>query len=125
MKLIRILPPTLLLLAGFTLATWGAAPALAHAMLTTASPAPGATVAPPATIELDFSEKLASAFSGFTLTCGGAPVALQKITAGKHGASLSAAPGAALAPGNCDVVWHAVASDDGHRTTGEYSFTVR
>ena len=125
MKLIRVLLSTLLLLAGFTSATLGAAPAWVHAMLTTASPASGATVAPPATIELDFSEKLAPAFSGFTLTRAGAPVALQKITAGKQNSSLSAAPGTPLAAGKYDVVWHAVASDDGHRTTGTHSFTVR
>src|SRR5215217_1114552 len=42
-------------------------PALAHTDLVKSSPAEGASVAPPKTIVLTFSEKVASAFSGFDL----------------------------------------------------------
>jgi methionine-rich copper-binding protein CopC len=34
-------------------------------------------------------------------------------------------PGTTLAPGRYTVKWTAVSTDDGHKVSGSYSFTVR
>jgi methionine-rich copper-binding protein CopC len=41
------------------------------------------------------------------------------------GKSVDATPKAKLAPGQYMVMWYAVAADDGHKTNGEYNFTVK
>jgi methionine-rich copper-binding protein CopC len=101
--------------------------AFAHAHLTAAMPAPGATVAAaPHELDLHFSEAVNLVFTGATLT-GPDKVA---ITTGK--ASLKAGDdttlivplAAPLRPGTYTVAWHALAVD-GHRTSGSYGFTVK
>ena len=47
------------------------------------------------------------------------------VNLGKAGKSLSLVLNAPLKPGVYSVIWHAVASDDGHRTGGSYTFIVR
>ncbi|MDB5475805.1 MAG: copper resistance protein CopC [Phenylobacterium sp.] len=101
---------------------FAAAGAQAHAHVVTSSPAANATVASPKAIHLQYNEKLAPKFSGADLmTAAGKPVAVTVKAAGK---AIDATPKAALAPGGYMVMWHAVA-DDGHRSKGQYNFTVK
>jgi methionine-rich copper-binding protein CopC len=102
-----------------------AAQAQAHAKLVSADPAPSATVAAPKAIHLEFSEEIAKKFSSFKLTdTDGYAVAVMTMKA-KDAKSLEAMPNAALSPGVYTVSWTAVSTDDGHKMTGSYSFTVQ
>jgi methionine-rich copper-binding protein CopC len=109
-----------------SVAFWlGAAQAQAHARLVSAEPAPNATVAAPMLIQLHFSEEIVRKFSSIKLThTGGAAIALMTMDA-KDAKSLSIMPNAALAPGSYTITWVAVATDDGHKSTGMFSFTVK
>jgi copper resistance protein C len=103
----------------------GAAQAQAHAKLISADPAPNATVAAPSLIQLHFSEEIARKFSSIKLTnTAGAAIAIMAMEA-KDAKSLSIMPNAALSPGLYTVTWTAVATDDGHKSTGTFSFTVK
>jgi copper resistance protein C len=99
--------------------------AQAHARLVTSDPAANARVAAPKLIQLQFSSELAKKFSNFKLTdTGGNPVGIV-MTASSDARTLAAKPAVALAPGLYTVSWTAVSSDDGHKTSGSYSFTVQ
>ncbi len=99
--------------------------AQAHARLVTADPAPNATVAAPTLIRLQFSTTLAKKFSTFKLTdTDGNPVGIV-MSDGSDTRTLAAKPAATLAPGLYTVSWTAVSTDDGHKTSGAYSFTVQ
>lgn len=98
-------------------------PVQAHARLIGAQPAPSTTVPAPKVIRLEFSEELAKAFSTFKLNRAGA-VAL-KIVASQDKKALVAVPSIALGPGLYTVSWVAVSSDDGHKTSGHFNFTVK
>lgn len=101
-----------------------AAHAQAHARLVTADPAPDATVATPKAIQLQFSTELAKKFSAFRLTdTDGHAVALTVMDS-KDPKVLEAMPTAPLPSGLYTVSWTAVSTDDGHKTTGTFSFTV-
>ncbi len=111
--------------AAAILALLGASQAWAHARLTACDPATNATVSAPRTLHLEFSEALARKFSTVSLSdAGGHPVALALLDS-KDARAMDAALRAPLAPGHYTVSWTAVSSDDGHRKTGSYSFTVR
>lgn len=98
--------------------------AAAHAHLTASNPAANATVAPPRSLNLSFSEALEPRFSGLQLTGpGGGSVKLVLSTSADRKA-LVATPATTLGPGAYKVAWHAVAKD-GHRMEGAYVFTVR
>ena len=99
--------------------------AQAHAKLVTADPAPNATVAAPKMIHLVFSEEIAARLSSFRLTdTDGNAVAMMAMQA-KDAKTLEAMPNATLSPGLYTVSWTAVSTDDGHKMTGTYSFTVK
>ncbi len=113
----------LLLVLVFTLL--GSGIAFAHAKLVGEDPAAQSTVASPGKIQLHFSEDLAKNFSSFKLTdSNGTAVALSGSDAA-DAKSLAAVPKGALAPGTYTVSWTAVASDDGHKSSGSFVFTVR
>jgi methionine-rich copper-binding protein CopC len=112
-------------LALFLAMLLGTAPAQAHARLVGCDPAPNSTVAAPMLIQLHFSEELARKFSSIRLTqSGGAAIAIMAMDA-KDAKSLSIMPHATLAPGQYRITWIAVGTDDGHKTTGTYTFTVK
>ncbi len=99
--------------------------AYAHARLVGAQPAPNATVAAPKVIRLEFSEEVAPSFSSFTLSdAQGRDVASGRASS-EDSKALTAALGQRLDPGVYSVSWTAVATDDGHRTSGLYHFTVK
>ena len=101
-----------------------ASPALAHARFVSATPGNGATVSAPRTISLTFSERFAAPFSTVEVEDGrGRAVALTK-TVSEDGKALGGSFAAPLPAGTYRVTW-AIAAADGHRMTGNYSFTVR
>lgn len=113
---------SLALIATAAVAVAGAA--AAHARLVSATPAPDSVVASPRAVSMTFSGRMVPAFSGFDLVGpGGAEVAVA-ASVSDDGKTLSGAPARPLAPGVWRVNWR-IASTDGHRMTGSYSFTVR
>jgi methionine-rich copper-binding protein CopC len=98
----------------------------AHAYPTHQAPSAGATVsASQKDVAIDFDDGLEPAFSSITVTdAQGKPVTSGKAVVdpsnNKH-MSVTLNP---LTPGDYSVAWVAVA-EDGHRTQGHYSFTVK
>ena len=102
-----------------------ASQAEAHARLVSATPPPGSTVPAPRQLLLHFSEALAPKFSSFDLTkADGGKVTLATHVAPKDHKTLVGVVSGPLAPGGYRVMWRASAADDGHRTQGQFSFTV-
>jgi methionine-rich copper-binding protein CopC len=113
-----------------------AAQAFAHAALVSSVPAASATVAPPAGIELHFSEGLVEKFSGaevsstrmmmgdkmmdHVIKIDGVTTALDPADKKAMIVTLKSP----LAAGTYKLAWHAVAGDT-HRSQGSYSFTVK
>ena len=101
-----------------------AGPAAAHARLVSASPAANATVAPTRTVSLTFSERSVPAFSSFdVVNAAGEKVAI-RVSASEDGKTLTGTLARPLTAGAYRVDWR-IASSDGHRMTGSYTFTVR
>ena len=104
-----------------------AAGAFAHAHLQQQIPTAGAQLsASPQTLTLIFSEGIEPAFSGVTVT---GPqqhaVATGKLTRSADNPAQVTLPLAeALPPGEYTVAWHVV-SVDGHKTKGQYTFSVK
>ncbi|QHW96774.1 CopC domain-containing protein YobA [Klebsiella variicola] len=104
-----------------------AAGAFAHAHLQQQIPAAGAQLtAPPQTLTLSFSEGIEPAFSGVVVT---GPqqhaVATGKLTrSADNPAQVTLPLGETLPPGEYTVAWHVV-SVDGHKTKGQYTFSVK
>ncbi|SXD41068.1 protein yobA [Klebsiella quasivariicola] len=104
-----------------------AAGAFAHAHLQQQTPAAGAQLtAAPQSLTLSFSEGIEPAFSGVTIT---GPqqraVATGKLT--RHAvnpAQVTIPLAETLSPGEYSVSWHVV-SVDGHKTKGQYTFSVK
>lgn len=101
--------------------------AFAHAHLQQPLPAAGSEVeASPQALTLNFSEGIETQFSGVTLT----GPQHKTITLGKpvrsdsNKAQLTVPVEQALTPGEYTVDWHVV-SVDGHKTKGQYTFTVK
>ena len=102
---------------------FAAGPAAAHARLVSATPAPNSTVAATRTVSLTFSERMVPAFSGFdVVNAAGETVAIETSVA-EDGKTLTGTLPRALAAGAYRVDWR-IASSDGHRMTGSYTFTV-
>ncbi len=101
-----------------------AGPAAAHARLVSATPAPNSTVAVTRALSLTFSERAVPAFSGFdVVNAAGDKVAIETAVA-EDGKTLTGALARPLTTGAYRVDWH-IASSDGHRMTGSYTFSVR
>jgi methionine-rich copper-binding protein CopC len=111
-----------LVIAGLLLAL-ATFPALAHASLVSASPAPGSTVEVSLdTARLHFDEALQA---GSTLAIFGENFqALDGVQVSLAGQDLLAKLPAPLAAGTYTLQWTAV-SDDGHTSQGSYQFGVR
>jgi hypothetical protein len=97
--------------------------AFAHAFLSTASPAVGATVSrSPKQIRLTFTEGLEPAFSSVAISGpGGAGNFGKPQIAGKE---MVIPVKGALPAGAYHVVWHATAVDT-HKTQGAFTFSVK
>lgn len=98
----------------------------AHAALVSTTPAANSTVTAPRQVTLRFNEKLAAKFSGIDLMkVGGGGVTVDSSVPAGDGKTVVGVISGPLAPGTYMVMWHAAAADDGHRTKGDFTFTVR
>ena len=99
-------------------------PGHAHSRLLSSTPAANAVVTSPQSLRLAFSEKVERELTGATVTCLGTESAGAGETAVSPDGKVVEIALPKLPNGSCTVRWHAV-SVDGHRTTGEFNFTVR
>lgn len=113
--------PALLAVAAVVLS---ASPVIGHARLVSATPASGTTVAAPRSVSLTFSERFAAPFSTVEVEDGRGRAVTLTRTVSDDGKTLGGSFAAPLAAGTYRVTW-AIAAADGHRMTGNYSFTVR
>jgi hypothetical protein len=109
----------------FALALCGivaAAPCMAHAKLTSSTPANNAKLTQaPKTLTLKFSETAQLAVLKLARDGREIPVPLDKGAKAGQTFTLTLP---ALSPGNYTVQWSAVASDDGHVTKGSFAFSI-
>ena len=104
-----------------TMAAVGAASA--HAKLTKADPAVNGVSGPTNMVHLNFNEEISGKLSGAEVTDAKGTVV--QSTASAEGKLMMLMFKTPLSSGKYSVAWHAVASDDGHRTEGKYSFSVK
>ena len=99
--------------------------ALAHAKLVKSDPPAGGQAKDKSNIELTFSEEISGKLSGAEVKdSAGARLASTSMIDQKE-KGLMVLMKAPLKPGDYKLDWHAVASDDGHRTTGTVAFSVK
>ena len=97
----------------------------AHAMLVRSDPAANSTLPAPKSITLTFNEKIAPAFSGFDLAMGDGMTMHVTTKVSEDGKTITGMPTGSFMAGTYKVTWHAAAVDDGHRTEGSFTFTVK
>jgi methionine-rich copper-binding protein CopC len=99
--------------------------ALGHAFLDHAAPPVGSTLnAPPARVQLWFTQELEPAFSGIEVDdANGVRVDDSKVTLDPNDATSLSVGLKPLQPGTYTVHWH-VLSIDSHRTEGSLTFEV-
>ena len=108
-----------------TLAFGFAAGASAHAKLVKSDPPANGQPSDKKTLELTFSEEISGKLSGAEVTdASGAKVPTTSMVDQKDKGLMVMAK-EPLKPGDYKLAWHAVASDDGHRTTGTVNFSVK
>jgi methionine-rich copper-binding protein CopC len=119
MKTIARIGLALVLAAGM------AGAASAHAKLVKSDPAAGGQPTDPKALQLTFNEEISGKLSGAEVKdAAGAKIASTSMTDQKD-KGLMVMLKAPLKAGDYKVDWHAVASDDGHKTTGTLAFTVK
>jgi methionine-rich copper-binding protein CopC len=125
MKLIHLIRPARLSFAFGAAALLLTSTAFAHAHLVSSEPAANAEVAAPAEVTLHFTEPLEPAFSKIALAdANGKPAAPAASQVDKQDARVMHLPLPQLGAGHYAVHWSAVATD-GHRTQGDFAFTVK
>ena len=99
--------------------------AFAHAMLDSAKPGAGAVLEmPPAAIVLHFDSTLETAGSRISVdNAAGKPVVTGPVDHDKQDDSSLRLRLPTLPPGHYHVNWQAV-THDGHRSVGDYTFTI-
>lgn len=115
-----------MLFALFTLAGVVHAPAWAHAALETAAPTKNAQLgAAPTEVTLHFNEDLERHFSTIKVVdANGNNVLKEKATVDAVDPKTLHVPVGSLKPGKYTVQWVGV-GHDGHRRTGDYTFSVK
>lgn len=113
------------LAVGATLALGLAAGAQAHAKLIKSSPPAGGVAKDARTLELTFNEALSGKLSGADVIDATGKKVPSNAMPDQGTKGLMVMLKAPLKPGVYKVAWHAVASDDGHRTTGAFDFKVK
>lgn len=111
----------------FLLGSFVASPVWAHAHLQQQTPAANSEVSPaPQTITLTFTEGVEANFSGITLKGPTQQtLATGKVTRAANDKTQLIVPiSETLASGLYTVEWHVV-SVDGHKTKGQYQFSVK
>ena len=98
--------------------------ASAHAKLLSTTPKADTTVSSPQTIEVHFNEAIEVKLSSLKLVASdGTEVSIMNMNDAKDPATLSIMPNAKLKPGVYTAAW-SIVSDDGHKETGTFKFTV-
>jgi hypothetical protein len=110
------------LLAVLTIAAAWSGVCFAHAHLQSSMPASNAQLPhAPTTLTLNFSEEAQVAVLKLSNAGNSIPVAVDRT---KKPSSTVTVALPALKAGKYDVLWTAIAHDDGHVTKGSFSFTV-
>jgi methionine-rich copper-binding protein CopC len=100
-------------------------PAFAHAKLVQSNPVRGSASTAPKVIKLTFDEKITPAFSGFKLSMADGMVVSTSTSLSDDGKTLIGRPTSPFMSGKWTLSWHATSVDDGHKTEGTYTFTVK
>lgn len=100
-------------------------PAFADARLVQSTPAADAAIAAPRMIKLTFSGKVVPASSGVQLSMGDGMGVSVSTSLSDDGKILTARPTSPFMAGKWTLSWHATAADDGKKSEGRYSFTVK
>ena len=108
-----------------TLALGFAAEASAHAKLVKSDPAEKGQPTDNKNLELTFSEAISGKLSGADVTDAAGKKVASTAMADQDNKGLMVMLKEPLKPGDYKLDWHAVASDDGHRTTGILNFSVK
>ena len=97
----------------------------AHAKLESTTPKANSTVSSPQMIQVHFNEAIEVKLSSLKLTASdGTEVSIMGMNDAKDPSTLSIMPNAALKPGVYTAAW-SIVSDDGHKETGTFKFTVK
>lgn len=97
----------------------------AHAKLMSTTPKADSTVSSPQMIQVHFNEAIEVKLSSLKLTASdGTEIAIMSMNDAKDPSTLSIMPNATLKPGVYTAAW-SIVSDDGHKETGAFKFTVQ
>ena len=97
----------------------------AHAKLESTTPKADATVSSPQMIQVHFNEAIEVKLSSLKLIASdGTDVPIMNMNDAKDPATLSIMPNMTLKPGVYTAAW-SIGSDDGHKETGSFKFTVK
>ena len=116
----------ILIAASIAFAGISAGTAQAHAKLQSSQPKASSTLdSAPKTIRLQFNETLEAAFSKITLSdSSNKEIALPKVVLDKADSKAMLATVPVLKAGQYHVKWSTL-THDGHKTKGEFDFTVK
>ena len=104
---------------------FAASQASAHAELKSTTPKADSTVSSPQLIQVHFDEAIEVKLSSLTLTASdGTAISIMGMNDAKDPSTLSIMPNAKLKPGVYTAAW-SIVSDDGHKETGTFKFTVK
>lgn len=104
----------------------GASAVLGHAFLDYGDPKVGSEVVAPAEVKVFFTADVDVAKSKVTVTdAKGVEVDKKDLHGDEKDKTELVVSVADLEPGKYKVVWEVVATVDGHKTQGEYTFTVK
>ena len=117
-------PKSLPALAVFASFLWGMSPAVAHVHLVSSTPADKSSTESSTEIMMKFNGPLITRVSAFKLTDSrGGQVAAALLPSSNT--EIIAKPQQPLAPGVYRATWTAAGENDGHRMSGNISFTVK
>lgn len=102
-----------------------AAEASAHAKLVKSDPPANGDAKDNKNIELTFSEEISGKLSGAVVKDAAGKTLASSAMVDQNGKGLMVMMKDPLKAGAYKVEWHAVASDDGHRTTGALAFNAK
>ena len=102
-----------------------AAEASAHAKLVKSDPPANGQAKDNKNLELTFSEEISGKLSGATVKDSAGKTVASSSMVDQKGKALMVMMKEPLKAGAYKVEWHAVASDDGHRTTGSLAFNAK
>jgi copper resistance protein C len=125
MKIEKLIRGSIALAATAAWLLLGSAQVQAHAKLVSVVPAADSTVASPKLIQVHFDEAVEVKLSRLKLSMSdGTAVSIMGMNDAKDPTTLSIMPNAELKPGVYTASW-SVVTDDGHKVSGSFQFTVK